>query len=253
MIINYGKFVEHDIEDFKETDFYDYLSKLVLKYESYKLSDELYELLNTFKRNHAIFYINLEKYEKHFTRKDVVVKDKNIYSEITTFEFDINLILKDLLDMKLYKKLDDNTFNDKIREYEEKQILKKIRFLKSIKIEREFDQNDDIITNKIEKINGHKLFDITLYPSYCTKLQLTKLDNIEFTYVMGVFVNFRKDKKKIFMEFNDVKTALVIINKRKYKKSKLKEKFSLSYYKCIGKVILGVTSYNYLNSILKED
>ena len=96
MIINYGKFVEHDIEDFKETDFYDYLSKLVLKYESYKLSDELYELLNTFKRNHAIFYINLEKYEKHFTRKDVVVKDKNIYSEITTFEFDINLILKDL-------------------------------------------------------------------------------------------------------------------------------------------------------------
>ena len=253
MIINYGKFVEHDIEDFKEIDFYDYLSKLVLKYESYKLSDELYELLNTFKRNHAIFYINLEKYEKHFTRKDVVVKDKNIYSEITTFEFDINLILKDLLDMKLYKKLDDNTFNDKIREYEEKQILKKIRFLKSIKIEREFDQNDDIITNKIEKINGHKLFDITLYPSYCTKLQLTKLDNIEFTYVMGVFVNFRKDKKKIFMEFNDVKTALVIINKGKYKKSKLKEKFSLSYYKCIVIEIMGVTSYNFLNCRLKED
>lgn len=244
-----GSFKNYNLEDFNNTCFYDYLNDLVQKHIDYNLSNDMYYLLSVFASNLALNYININKHSEPVTMENIVDKENNIFSKITTFELSIKLILKDILDMDCLTDLYDDSFKFQMNRHIEKEMLEKIGFLKSIKIDRIVYSNSNSVVNKIEKINGYSTYDIILDSLYETRLQVSKVDNIEFAYTRGIFINHKKSKKSVFIEDCQSDRMLIIVNKGKYTTEEIIRKFYLKNAKCLGKVVIGITYCSNINFI----
>lgn len=242
----------YDIEDFSNMYFYEYLNDLVQKHQEYSLSLDARYLISIFANNLALNYISVDRHFEPFTIKECIDKEREIYARITTYELNVKYVLKDILDIDNLYDLDEETFKCQINKYIEKEMLKKINFLNSIKIYRLTNSVSKRVANIVEKINGFKTFDIYLKSLSETKIQTKRVADIDFAYTRGLYISSRKSKKNHnFLEDDDGDYLLLIINKGKYTKDDIVRKFHLKYSMTLGKAIVGITySYN-LNYINK--
>lgn len=232
-----GKYLVHDIEEYKDRPFYDVLKQIEHKHDDYRPNDNLLYIIDTFSKVNALNYVNISKYNKIQKIEDITCDENNVKVGIVSYEIDEELLIKDILGYEFeISDLCEDTLNQKLEEYNESKLLRdKLSFLKSIQIKRSFLSGEVL---KISKINGQHFFDIKIKP-----LDKTTLD---FKNIIGMNVAFVKVttiiNNSVFVEHDKGKKVLLIIDRDKYRLDFIRDFFQLN--DCIfnfGKIVIGIS------------
>lgn len=231
-----GKNLVHDIEDYKDKSFYNILKQIETKHDNYTPSYNLQYIVDTFSKINALNYVNINKYSKIQSIKDLTCENGNVKVGVVSYEIDEELLIKDILgyDFNLADLYED-TLNQKLEKYCKSKLLRdKLSFLKSIQIERNY-VDSNILT--ISRINGHKVFDINILPLDRTTIECKKIIGMNVAFVKSVTVI----KNSKFCENDKGEKMVLIIDRDKYSLDFIKDFFGLN--DCIfsfGKIVVGV-------------
>lgn len=231
-----GKYLVHDIEEYKNRPFYNVLKQIEHKHDTYRPNNNLQYVIDIFSKVNALNYININKYNKIQKIKDITCEESNVKVGIVSYEIDEELLIKDVLGYEFeISDLCEDTLNQKLEKYNEHKLLHdKLSFLKSIQIKRSFLSGEVL---NISKINGQHFFDIKI-----KSLDKTTLD---CKNIIGMNVGFVKIttiiNNSVFVEHDKGKKVLLIIYKDKYRLDFIRDFFQLN--DCVfsfGKIVVGI-------------
>lgn len=237
------KYKIHNVNEFKDTYLYNYLSNLISEYEKYEISRDMEYLISIFEENHALNYIDIYTHSDKKNYEEKICDEEEIYANVTTFELNINKILKYILNLDEVTDLYTDSLRNNLEEYIGNKILEKIDFLKSIKVHRTYIGNEVI---EIKKINKHNVFSILLNPLNDIDIKRENILGMDIAYIKG-FSRYRKNgmhlKQPDFFEDSDGNEILIIANRKNYTVNEVIDLLYLDYFMYFGKLVIGVTNY----------
>lgn len=240
-----GKYSMHDIEEYSGKNYYNSLKRELNEHEEYRPNIDMQYIIDVFGKNNALSYLDMEKYSRIVKIQNVDDVNNNVKLEIVSYELDEKMILNDFLG-KSFDILDlhDDMFEKMINKYIEKKLLiRKMKFLKSLGVRRQYISGEIIA---IEKINKHEIFQINIYPLDKTILEYKEVDGIKvaFTKVHQIInkTSFNKAKDVLLSESNSGHDMVLIIDRGKYQVSEIIDIFHLDYFIKFGKIVVGVTN-----------
>jgi hypothetical protein len=238
-----GEYSRHNIEDLKDTCFYNFLNTMIKQHEKYDVSQDMDYLLSIFANNKALNYIKIERHSEPFTIEREIDKQKQIFVSITTYELNVKMILKDILDMDGLDELYDDSFRIKIDKYIQKKILEKIPFLKSIRVHRTAGASEDIVINKI---NGHRVCDIYINSLENNNFKVEDIEGIKIAYIKVCYLKKVMHRSKVkdlsFAEDETSDDILIIANRGGFSTTDVTNIFYMDYFMSFGKTIVGITN-----------
>lgn len=236
-----GRYRKHNIEEFSNTIFYEYLAKMIEAHQMYELNEDTEYLLSIFEDKKALRYIDSDEYFESFSIDEEISEEKKVYARITSYEIDTKRILKEILGLDEIKDLYSDSFDKGMDRYISKRILNKINFLNSIDVHRYSNGNENI---EIRKIDRHGVFKIILNSLDKTNIKEKDISNLKIAYTQGFYIRRKNNKKAKSVDFiEDCEgNSMVIIAKRGlYTAKEIVNIFHMDYFLCFSNIVVGIS------------
>lgn len=232
-----------NVEDYLNEVYYKFLKKIVLEHLNYRPSIDNEYLIRMFREHEALNFIEIERdSEPFYFTKEIGSKSK-IKAEITTYELNANIAIKNILDLERLVDLDDKSLSRGLNKHISKNVLKTLNQtldIHSVNVIR-YD-NDSLELNRINNMNIGKVY---IRDFLGTGFKFEERDGLKIAYIKGMCRGLGCDariKNIDFFEFDEGSCMFFIIDRGDVSKTKIKELFDFDVVSFFGKVAVGIVT-----------
>lgn len=232
-----------NVEDYLNEVYYKFLKKIVLEHLNYRPNIDNEYLIRMFREHKALDFIEIERDSEPFYFTKEIGSKYKIKAEITTYELNANIAIKNILDLERLVDLDDKSLSRGLNKYISKNVLKTLNQtldIHSVNVIR-YD-NDSLELNRINNMNIGKVY---IRDFFGSGFKFEERDGLKIAYIKGMCRGLGYDariKDIDFFEFDEGSFMFFIIDRGDVSKTKIKELFGFDVVSFFGKVAVGIVT-----------
>ena len=247
---NEGKSVECSIEDYQKEPYYEFLKKKEYEYVSYLPNLDGQYVVDIFERNNAQDYLDFDNYcEQTSCEYKQLPGSDEIDTIVYKYELDVETLKRKFLEIKELVDLTDEELDKVLCRLLERKILKEAPFIKSIKVKRELNGNQEYY--EVIRINGKKCEEFYLKGANSTTMRSDVAIGMPLIYFKGrnEVDEFSSNPMRFYEDEND-NEILVFVGRRKYGEKEVAQVFESGFYDSYKKTMVCITSKTNIEHML---